>query len=56
MRGRGLNLSGSDRGKLKAVVNAVMNIRVLKNSRNFLTSCGTVRFSRKTLFRGVICV
>ena len=42
MRGRGLNLSGSDRGKLKAVVNAVINIRDLKNSWSYLTSCGTV--------------
>jgi hypothetical protein len=31
MRGRGLNLCGSDRGKLKAIVNAVMNFGFFKS-------------------------
>jgi len=37
----------------RAVVNAVMNVRVPKNTGNFLTSCGTVSFSRRTLLHGV---
>ena len=37
----------------RAVVNAVMNLRVPLNSRNFVTSWGPVSLSRKTLFYGV---
>jgi hypothetical protein len=38
----------------RAVVNAVMNLRVPSNARNFLTSCNKrVIFSRRTLLRGV---
>jgi len=36
-----------------AVESAVMNLRVLQNARNFLTSGEPVSFPRKTLFRGV---
>jgi len=43
-----------DRNKWQVLVNKVMNIRVPQNARNFLTSCVTIRFSRKTLLHGVI--
>ena len=35
-------------------MSAVMNLRVLLNAGNFLTSCKPVSFSRRTLHRGVI--
>jgi hypothetical protein len=38
---------GSDRWR--AVVNAVMNLRVAQNAGNFLTSGGLVGFSGRTL-------
>ena len=37
----------------RAVVNAVINLRVALNAGNFLTSWGPVSFSRRTLLRGV---
>ena len=42
---------GGDRRR--ALVNAVMNIRVPLNVGNFLSSCKPVSFSRRTLFHGV---
>jgi len=36
------------RNKLWALANTVMNIRVPYNAGNFLTSCETVSFSRRT--------
>jgi len=37
----------------RAVVSAVMNLRVPKNAGNFLTSCKPVSFSRRTMLHGV---
>jgi hypothetical protein len=38
-----------DRDRCRALVNAVMNLRVPSNARNFLTSCKPVSFSRALL-------
>jgi hypothetical protein len=36
-----------------ALVNAVMNLRVLYNAGNFLTSCKPASFSRRTVLHGL---
>jgi len=41
------------RDRRRAVMKAVMNVRVPYNSRNFFTSCGTVSFSKRTVLGGV---
>jgi hypothetical protein len=41
-----------DGDRRRALVNAVMNLRVPQNAGNFLTSRETVSFSRRTLLHG----
>jgi hypothetical protein len=42
-----------DRDRLRALVNAVINLRFPYNAGNFLHNCKPVSFSRRTLFPGV---
>ena len=42
-----------DRDRFRTLVSAVMNFRVPWNTRNFLTSCKPVSFSRRNLNHGV---
>jgi hypothetical protein len=42
-----------DRNRWRVLVNTVMNLRVPQNAENFLTSWGTVSFSRRTPLHGV---
>ena len=42
-----------DRDRWRTLVSVVMNLRVPWNAGNFLTSCKTVSFSRRTLHHGV---
>jgi hypothetical protein len=37
----------------RAAVHTVMNLRVLSNSGNILTSCGTISFSKSTVLYGI---
>jgi len=43
-----------DRERWQAVTNAAMNLRVPLYAGNFLTSWGTVSFSRRDLLCGVV--
>jgi hypothetical protein len=43
-----------DRDRWRALVKAVMNLRVSQNLRNFLNSRGPVSFSGRTLLHGIV--
>jgi hypothetical protein len=42
-----------DSDRRRVVVNAIINLRVQYNARNFLTCCKPVSFSRRTPLHGV---
>ena len=52
---RGMDWIGlsEDRDRWRTLVITVMNLRVLQNAGNFLTSCEPVSLSRRTLLNGV---
>jgi hypothetical protein len=42
-----------DKDICRAVLNAVVNLRVAYNAGNLLNSCGTLSFSERNLFHGI---
>jgi hypothetical protein len=42
-----------DRDRWRALMNEVINLRILYNAGDFLTSCKQASFSRRTLLHGV---
>ena len=44
-----VQILAQDWDRRRALVNAVMNVRISQNARNFLTNCEPLGFSRRTL-------